>query len=196
MPNFLKKMFTGRMNRKQFLLPGILLLLLTVFFPFGVNVIDDYVSKYIQPSLNGGEPLIFLLSLSFLFYSIFFLPIVVKRLHDIGLSGWFGTLTLYQLIIWPIVVFEYKPFLFPLLALFAINILFLFFLFIMPGKKETNQYGEVPPGNKKRYILFFFNLIFMALTVLYFWYFIASQFLTTVSPIETNLVNIPVPNVE
>ena len=71
------------------------------------------------------------------------LSLVVRRFHDVGLSGWWllpifavaGVLFLLMEV-WP------SPWL--LLALFPVNFGYIFLLFLVPGSRETNRFGEPP----------------------------------------------------
>ena len=79
MPNFLKKMFTGRMGRKEFLLPGLFFFILP-FLLLTLYVFWEDLGVQIYILCLTSILLILLISLT---------PFIIKRLHDIGLSTGF-----------------------------------------------------------------------------------------------------------
>ena len=78
MTNWLKKRFEGRMGRKEFLLPGLVLVVLLVS-----AIIFTYVVIFSNNSIVIGY--LFLIPLL-----IPFIPAITRRLHDTGLSGRFS----------------------------------------------------------------------------------------------------------
>ena len=114
MPNFLKKMFTGRMNRKQFLLPPIFLIVLPYVHFAWLLLLWANGSVYVY-SYNAEPWTPFL---PILLFPFLLLPITTKRLRDIGRSGWFSALMIIPLA----------------------NLLFILMLLIKKGQKEANKY--------------------------------------------------------
>ena len=96
----------GRINRKAFTIRY--LLLVAIFFGVGAIQSSAAETNFAEASL-------------YLSYSIYYLLIVtfVKRLHDVGYSGWMAIIL---------------GFLAPL------------FMFL-GGEKKDNAYGAVPPAN-------------------------------------------------
>ena len=88
----LKEKSIGRINRKEFLLPGLFVgmvlptILLLLLFSIGVIVVEilEYTNLFIT------FPLFLILMSSLITYPL--LPSIIKRLHDIGLSGWFSVI--------------------------------------------------------------------------------------------------------
>jgi uncharacterized membrane protein YhaH (DUF805 family) len=82
------------------------------------------------------------------------LPFIVRRLHDIGLSGWWALLVLaanpFELKnIWLMQVMfgiEIELFSVPMMLLEAALLLFALVLFFWPGNKGTNKWGS--PNNR------------------------------------------------
>ena len=153
--NFISKRFVGRANRRSFALP----ISFIVLFPYisnfiaGLIIVSDGLLWVILGQLFVVGFIIFewpwffpLLSLIYLFI----LPITVRRLHDIGCSGWLCLLL-------PI------PF---------VNCLFVLFLIFKSGNKTENKYGKVPTYQKKPSHIFFWSLfiiLIIATTVYTFW---------------------------
>ena len=107
MPNFLKNLFKGRISRRKYNY------LLIVYFI--VALLTTVISSLVSSSSDLG------VSFAKLFKSLFFVfytPIAMKRLHDIGHSGWW----LFLLII-------------PGAPLY---------LAIKSGQKVENKYGPIP----------------------------------------------------
>lgn len=110
MENF-KKLFEGRLGRLHYLLGNLIIL------GVGTLVMIIYPNEY----------------LSFVFTALT-LPITVRRLHDINLSGYLT----------PIGWLSYFRGIFIVVAVF-----FNLFLFFKKGDKETNQYGDTPMSGRK-----------------------------------------------
>ena len=145
MLNLLKKMFTGRMGREEFLLPGLFLVVL----PISVAVSSFLLAGVdMEPTMP--------ISVSSLISLLFVVP-VVKRLHDIGLSGWFSLILfstlasiLYSLLflleasLYDAIQYYYYLLLSSLAISFLINILSILFLLLKRGNEKNNKYGTKP----------------------------------------------------
>ena len=107
--------------------------------------------------------------LSILLIPFLLLPLAVKRLHDIGWSGWFSLLILPAIPFTIIVIFALVPDL-DSISLFniCVNLLFILFLLIKKGQEENNKYGQVPMYQKKKiYILFWILLVILPLAYVF-----------------------------
>ena len=162
MTNFLKKMFTGRMGRKEFLLPGLFFVMFPILLPglliilASAQVLSDSVSLPLMP-----------------LPALALTPFIVKRLHDIGLSGWFSvvlfltmpTFTFPTSFLSGIDVKTYGSIVtFTLIILSLIHIISLLFLLFRGGKAE-NKYGAMSVYKKNR-IRTLFWVIFLALLII------------------------------
>jgi len=106
-----RKLFQGRLNRVSYLsvqLTGLAML---------------FISSYLKnsnPDITG----ISLLLITIILF-IFIISLTIKRLHDIGLSGWYILLLLIPIF----------------------NLIMTLLLPIIPGQNKTNKYGTRPkPG--------------------------------------------------
>ena len=158
MKNHITKLFQGRADRKTFLLAivWLLIILLTASLePTIYHLLSSLPFHFLSllPIDFGfllDSELIFItttLSLSILVLiplAVLPMPITVKRLHDIGWSGWF-----------------FIPMVIPI-----INLLFTLFLLIKPGKKETNQYGEVPVYSNNKALIFIWTITILLFIVI------------------------------
>ena len=179
MKNWLKKRSKGRMNRKEFLLPGLFFVVLPVLLLFAFLL---------------GE-IARTLPVAIMFFStLFFLPFIIKRLHDIGLSGWFS---LISLLATPTTLYYFvapKPFivgvpvgiketpLYILLTLLTTFMISVLFLLLMPSSKTTNKYGPIPLYKKSKIRILFWVIFtlsictiivlhkFLILLALLFWH--------------------------
>ena len=179
MPNFLKKMFTGRMNRKQFLLPGLFFVVLPILLLLTIPL---------------GEIALMLPTSIMFFSTLLFIPFIIKRLHDIGLSGW---LSLISFLTTPVILYYFVIFklltvnipgkikeipLYMLLILFITFMISVLFLLLMPGSKTANKYGPIPLYKKSKIRVLFWVIFalstgaiivlhkFLILLVLLFWH--------------------------
>jgi len=112
---YFEEFFSYRINRRSFF---ICFILLNVFLIYGVHLF----------SLNQGSSLIIdsIVITAWIVWVIFWILIafslMIKRLHDIGLSYPWSLL-----------------FIIP-----GINIIFLFFLILYPGSNNKNKFGNTP----------------------------------------------------
>jgi len=121
---------------------------------------------------------------------VFFLPTAIRRLHDIGVSGWFGLLLLTPIASFILKFFpEFGQFTF-IKILYIINIFLILLLLFMPGKKEKNRYGEMPIF-KKRKLRIFLNIVFTLLVICYMFFmaFVVMESCCNIGPD----INIPLP---
>lgn len=130
LPAWLKSVFeffspNRRIGRLRFLLYMTLWPISSIAILFSIDfvILSWYAYDLNQHLLNGWLGF-------FMFVPVipFFSIILIQRLHDIGLSGWFSLIMLAAL------VFPY------LLALTAI-------LLLIPGSSHENHYGPAPPPN-------------------------------------------------
>ena len=148
MTNWLKKRFEGRMGRKEFLFPGLVLVVLLI----SVIIFTFLVIRSNKSIIVGC---LFLIP-----FLILFIPAITKRLHDIRLSGW---ICLAWFLITPIALYGYVISLYLLVAgtdsvfalstetvrllsliLSTVHILTILLLLFKPSTKTTNKYGPVP----------------------------------------------------
>lgn len=112
---------TGRIGRVSFFRGSIILVIIE-------KMITGNIEYTWENNLywSWNESLFLLLALIFLAVR---LPLIVKRLHDIGLSGYFALLWLTSLMFeWPFVA--------------VVILIFYLVLFIYPGNSTKNKYGE------------------------------------------------------
>ena len=188
MPNFLKKMFTGRMGRKEFLVPG----LFFVMLPILLSVLLVLVVIVSESRASGVAEFLFLTLLFLIPPLLPYVRPIIKRFHDIGLSGWFS-LILYLTIpalLWfhfffinfiaavilsvfltptllnriSYIVFEENLLLsLVVLILSLVHIFAILFLFLRHGSEMENRYGAVAVYKKKR-IRKLYQVLFVLLT--------------------------------
>ena len=167
MTNWLKKRYQGRMNRRVFSLQ---FLCLSAFF-LSFWAIASYVigqanceNKHIISFLQQIILIVFYIAL--LFFTTFnFLPAIIKRLHDVGLSGWFSLLAFSSILglLEPSISFY----------LFIGHILIVLFLLLMPGQNKENKYGKITihKKSKNRTNLWIISaiLIISSISVIYYY---------------------------
>jgi uncharacterized membrane protein YhaH (DUF805 family) len=103
------QLFQGRVNRLGYLLAQLL------------GVVGVILIRIFNVTNNGIEFIFLLLPIIALLVLLF--SLTVRRLHDIGLSGWFILLLFFP-------IFNF--------------IMTIFFLQLFPGQKKTNKYGSPP----------------------------------------------------
>jgi uncharacterized membrane protein YhaH (DUF805 family) len=120
--NYIKKIYSGRIGRKNYIL-GILFSVLALFLLlFLVSALSllfaSLLSLHIYTYLN-----LFFIAVGGIIFWIYYLSIHVRRLHDIGRNGWWSLL----------------------------YVLFPFHLWLMfcRGQENKNQYGDVPAKSAK-----------------------------------------------
>ena len=151
---YVERWIGGRSNRLGFFLESIFLIFINIILiPIIVLLFAFLILGNSGPATSTTIPYLNTVSIIFITIIIFisyyltrrWIRLIVRRLHDIGLSGW-------HLII-PLVPNVLLAFLYiPTNLSFALEILFytlitLFYLFLLlyPGQKESNKYGNVPP---------------------------------------------------
>jgi uncharacterized membrane protein YhaH (DUF805 family) len=106
--------FKGRSSRKEYIAR---LLLITIFICIRIFYIDKYRHVDVHPLFSI---LNIITALFLLIYMINYIPLAIRRLHDIGYSGWcFLVFSLAHPIMMLILMFT-------------------------PGTEEVNKYGEPP----------------------------------------------------
>lgn len=112
-PLFLKNYaaFNGRSSRGAYWWATLALILITIV----AAIIDMVMFSSMVAATNGNGPVSILLSLATLIPSI---AIGVRRLHDIGKSGWWLLITLT-----------------------IIGIFLLIYWYVQPGQRAENKYG-------------------------------------------------------
>ena len=153
-------MFTGRMNRKQFLLPPIFLIVLPYTHFAWFLLLEASNSIYVSSSYDGEPGILFL---PILLFPFLLLSTTIKRLHDIGWSGWFSALMIIPLV----------------------NLLFILLLLIKKGQKEANKYGQIPM--RQSYILFWVFLSFLFVAYVIFVNFRLPSFSVCNAPITMEI---------
>ena len=101
----MKKLFTGRINRRNYLIGIVVYFLIAL-----VAVIVS--SLTLKAGLATAQ-------LFGYFFGFLYIRLAVRRLHDIGYSGWY-------------VLFIFIPVAFPL------------YLLLIGGQKQDNKYGTAP----------------------------------------------------
>ena len=141
--------FRGRISRMQFFLGNLALFCLGVFLAMIIMGIA-FSNVSVGANANAvallgaiGVGMIFLLPIG-LVSTYCSVCLIIKRLHDIGLSGWFVLPLLFGgFLLMPLLLVS--PDLFAMMAL-IFNFLqlggYLCLLFI-PGQDQRNEYGEV-----------------------------------------------------
>ena len=145
--NFLKKRYQGRINRRAFALQ-FLCFSAALFLIFWAII--GYLNG--QFSCEGGLPVSFLQKITTIVFYVallslipsLFLPAIIKRLHDIGLSGWFSLLAFSSILglLGPSIFFQW--------VLVIGHILIVLFLLLMPGQNKENKYGEITIHKKSK----------------------------------------------
>ena len=162
MTTWLKKRFEGRMGRKEFLLPGLFFVVLPVLLLFALLL--GIIARILP------VPIMF-------FSTLFFLPFIIKRLHDIGLSGWFSLISLlatpttfYYFVVPKSLFMGAKEIpLYMLLILFITFMISMLFLLLKSGSKTVNKYGRIPLYKKsKTRILFWVIFTLSICTIIVF----------------------------
>ena len=114
------RMFKGRLNRANFLFANIcywIIGFLVVWVLFAGQR-DEWLVNALEPSPSGATYLIGIILISIVL-TVFHMSILIRRLHDLGLAGWWALMT-------------YVPF---------INVALPIFLLVMPGDTGDNVYG-------------------------------------------------------
>ena len=127
----IKKLFRGRLSRKNYIL-GLLMVLITVLISVLIFIVITFI--IVNLGRNIGLDLVFIADLLYfisliliiVFSTIFVLSLHIRRLHDMGKSGW-----------WVI------------LSLFLTFIFFIILLLFFGSEKQENKYGPVPSKDKK-----------------------------------------------
>ncbi|MDO8664375.1 MAG: DUF805 domain-containing protein [Candidatus Liptonbacteria bacterium] len=135
----LANLFRGRINRRTYLLGLISLIPSLVMITIVLRILmGDLFWENLVSYDSGFIPLGIIIFLPIYYVSL--LSLLVRRLHDIGHSGWLAL-----------------AFLGPVLApnLLTIFILILLALFFVPGEERANKYGERPIKGIK-----FFDAVF------------------------------------
>jgi uncharacterized membrane protein YhaH (DUF805 family) len=128
--NYFEFIFTGRLNRRQFIIGVItnrlLLLLAIIIYITLIYLGYPHTSTWpqiISISIWAILTVYFVGFLLFLLLSLF--GLYTRRIHDIGYSGWITLLCLIPII----------------------NIFLLFFLLFKPGNSKANTFGPKPTNN-------------------------------------------------
>lgn len=103
-------LFSGRMNRLTFLVSMIQLFVITLIIAVIVGIFLDESSVV---------PVAYLITA---LMSIFNIAIIVRRFHDLGLSGWYSLLLLVPIV----------------------NLVTLLALYLVSGQSKVNKYGPIP----------------------------------------------------
>ncbi len=131
----LKKLFTGRMNRRDYFL--------RMFWIYYVFMVGVYLAKE-ELSFLGIKGYIMIC----LLIEICVIPFKVRRLHDINLSGWY--LILLSPLAEYLLTFLSKHIVFGAYLLIYITKIPDVFLLIAKGTSGQNKYGDVPSDDKKK----------------------------------------------
>jgi uncharacterized membrane protein YhaH (DUF805 family) len=134
---YFKRLYSGRMNRRNYIV-GYLLLLGTIVCLLLLNSIISLIfpGQVTDLSLKPGAPLpqpgigekitsivfILLIMIWLVFFIIYIFSYFIRRLHDLNKTGWFCLL-------------NFVPF---------VSLLFHIYLLFFPGTAGENNYGAVP----------------------------------------------------
>ena len=113
----MKNLFKGRLNRRNFLIGFILYLLIaSLLVLFMILPLFSSNSNDI-PSLN-----ILVFIVVDIILLVFGSSLFIRRLHDMGKSGWYLLLVIIPVVVW----------------------FFLLWVFLKDGQKDSNKYGDKP----------------------------------------------------
>jgi uncharacterized membrane protein YhaH (DUF805 family) len=169
-PNFFTRLFSGRLNRKNYILGSTFFVLvplicfLIVIFnillspttfampyldPTNPNVIVTPQFSIVSLLKTPANELWSVLGLLFLLISLpFVLSLQIRRLHDLNLSGWFwvinfgSLLPLYSMFSSGILISKPGAFFWISEIVGLIASFFSLYVSLWPGTKGTNNYGE------------------------------------------------------
>lgn len=113
--SYFKRLYGGRLNRRNFITGLILIFVIFYVSLFAIGFVLGLTGMH-NDSISG-----ILYLISFIFLIIFGFSIAIRRLHDMGYSGWY-TIACYIPLI---------GFIFSLMMIFQ------------EGKKEKNKYGDI-----------------------------------------------------
>lgn len=129
---YLKRLFEGRIDRKEFIKWQIILMLIAFVWEFWLRI-SFY--RFIQNFLMLTSGLILFIELiTAIIFSIIDLSLVVKRLRDIGLSVWWVLIFLFPFV-WILNLNSPIQLTFLVIIPLMIQIAFTLFLAIKKGKK-------------------------------------------------------------
>ncbi len=114
--SYLNRLFrTGRLNRRNFIIGMLLTFTLWIIFLMIIGYVMRYIGIYNDQSAN------WVLYGTYIVVIFYWLSIEIRRLHDLGYSGWYFLANFI-----------------PIAGLVLyIN------LFFVSGKKESNKYGKI-----------------------------------------------------
>lgn len=110
----ISRYFEGRLSRMEYFLPGLILAFIVGLISSVTGIFNETLGLLVS---FVGACLMMFVSFS----------LMVRRLHDLGHSGWMSLLSL----------------------LLGLNVIFGLYVLFAPGQKEANKYGDVPTGKKQ-----------------------------------------------
>lgn len=148
--NFFKNWanFRGRASRSEYNWPLLFLFLLQIIF----TIISIVLLLFL--SLSEGSDFVFFIffSINLIFQIIFFLffifiiipsiTILIRRLHDIGYSGWYYLSYFLITLIIQFICYFISEYLF--IFSYVIFSIPLYLIMILPGENKTNRFGTIP----------------------------------------------------
>lgn len=148
MNNYIKRLFSGRIDRTEYL-GGLFILFILTWFLVSLNDILDVALRQVYQIHTLANPLVPVITLGILFsisilYYLFYITLTfsvhARRLHDWGHSGWWS-LTIFVIpIALAVTISGGLIILLPVLIL--INL-------VMKGQSGVNKYGQLPTAGKK-----------------------------------------------
>ncbi len=142
---FFVNLFKGRVHRKHYRQ--------WVLLTFGINFVFSII---ILMSISAIGKIGFELLATRLFFLLlmgfWIIPFTVRRLHDLGSSGWVLLFPLFFIILSSSFefiggfVFEFLSMVSYYVAGFILSIMFLLLIFVK-GRDQENKYGKLPPIN-------------------------------------------------
>lgn len=125
--------FDGRLSRQSYWLS---LVFVWLVGKIALSPYDHLFASMLQGAEPGeieglvGSPVPLIIVLAVYLFSQ--LAIIIKRLHDLGLTGWYALVLLIPIV--PI-----HP-----AMLFGLSVLLLIMLGVVPGSRTANRYGPAP----------------------------------------------------
>jgi uncharacterized membrane protein YhaH (DUF805 family) len=114
--SYLNRLFrTGRLNRRNFIIGMLLTFTLWIIFLMILGYVMRYIGIYNDQSAN------WVLYGTYIVVIFYWLSIEIRRLHDLGYSGWYFLANFIPI---------------------AGAILYIYLIFVS-GKKESNKYGGI-----------------------------------------------------
>lgn len=168
----------GRIGRLRFLsyniagsMASVVIIYLVIFIAWLLGQ-SSQIDQWLNSSASFGKLFLACLALGPIIAFVYQCLLIVRRLHDLGWSGWWLLIHLFGFLPFALIFIDGVIdafFGFLALLVFAPAILFLVLLFT-PGKKIENAYGQIepPPSVGKHWAWIVFGSIFSSFFMLVF----------------------------